>query len=109
GAATLAHGLLELTCIVVAGAAGLSLGRAMLRPGNLTRRESLATEAKDALAIAAGTAPWLVIAGLVEGYVSRVGLPLTPTAVIGVSLAVVYWSLVAVRGRRSQASAALGA
>lgn len=101
GEATLAHGILELSCIVVAGAAGLSLGRAMLRPGNRTRREALATEARDALLLAAGTAPWLVIAGLVEGYVSRVGMALGPTVVVGVILGGVFWGLVLLRGRRA--------
>lgn len=99
GEAVLAHGILELSCIVVAGAAGMSLGKAMLRPGRLSRRESLATEARPALLIAAGTAPWLVLAGLVEGYASRVGLRLVPTALIGVVLGGLYWGLVMWRGR----------
>lgn len=107
GEATLAHGILELSCIVVSGAAGLSLGRAMLRPGHLTRRESLSVEARDALLIAAGTAPWLVVAGLVEGYVSRVGLSLLPTAIMGVALGSTFWGLVWWRGRASEASPAL--
>lgn len=98
GEATLAHGLLELSCIVVAGGAGLSLGRSMLRPGHLTRTESLTKEAVAALRLAGGTAPWLVGAGLVEGYASRVGLSLVPTAVIGVVAAGVFWGLVVVRG-----------
>lgn len=100
GEATLAHGILELSCIVIAGAAGLSLGRAMLRPGHRTRMESMAIEGRDSLLIAAGTAPWLVVAGLVEGYASRVGMSLVPTAVIGVVLGGVFWALFWWRGRR---------
>lgn len=106
GEATLAHGILELSCIVVAGAAGLSLGRSMLKPGRLTRTESLAIEARSSLFIAAGTAPWLVVAGIVEGYASRVGLTLVPTAVIGVVLGGVFWGLYLWRG--SQTGPALG-
>lgn len=111
GEATLAHGILELSCIVVAGGAGLSLGRAMLRPGRRTRREAMAYEARRSLLIAAGTAPWLVLAGLVEGYASRVGMALVPTAVIGVALGGAFWGLAAWRGRpqRSEAGPALGA
>lgn len=115
GEATLAHGILEFSCIVVAGAAGLSLGRAMLRPGRKTRMEAMVDEAKDALLIAAGTAPWLVVAGIVEGYASRVGLSLLPTAIIGIALGVVFWGLVVWRGRQprtatsgSQPGASLG-
>ncbi len=99
GEATLAHGILELSCIVVAGAAGLSFGRAMLRPGNLRRTEAMSREASQALLIAAGTAPWLVVAGLVEGYASRIGLSLFPTAVMGVVLGGSFWGLLWGRGR----------
>lgn len=110
GEATLAHGVLELSCIVVAGGAGLSLGRAILRPGTRTRREALAAEGKLSLLIAAGTAPWLVLAGVVEGYASRVGMPLIPTAVIGILLGGGFWALVWWRGRGagSEPSASLG-
>lgn len=99
GEATLAHGVLELSCIAVAGAAGLSLGRAMLRPGHRTRTEAMSHEARHSLLLAAGTAPWLVLAGLVEGYVSRVGLSLAPTLVVGLVLGGVFWGLVVGRGR----------
>lgn len=111
GEATLAHGILELSCIVVAGGAGLSLGRAMLRPGHRTRREAMAEEARQSLLIAAGTAPWLVVAGLVEGYASRVGMPLLPTVIIGLVLGGVFWALLWWRGRPagSQPGPALGA
>jgi uncharacterized membrane protein SpoIIM required for sporulation len=99
GEATLAHGILELSCIVVAGAAGLSLGRAMLRPGRRTRTEAMAEEGRHALLLAGGTAPWLVLAGAVEGYASRVGWPLLPTALIGVVLGGLFWGAVVWRGR----------
>lgn len=110
GEATLAHGILELSCIVVAGGAGLSLGRAMLRPGHLTRREAMAREGRRSLLIAAGTAPWLVVAGLVEGYASRIGLPFLPTALIGIVLGGIFWGLMWWRGRTpdSETGPALG-
>lgn len=104
GEATLAHGILEMSCIVVAGAAGFSLGKAMLRPGPLTRLESLTAEARPALLLAAGTAPWLVVAGLVEGYASRVGLSLWATAAIGVPLGAAFWGLLLWRGRLTSPS-----
>ena len=99
GEATLAHGILELSCIVVAGAAGLSLGRAMLRPGRRSRMEALSEEGRHALLLAGGTAPWLVVAGAVEGYASRVGWPLLPTALIGIVLGGLFWGAVVWRGR----------
>jgi len=97
-AAVAAHGVLELTCIVIGAGAGLSLARAMLRPGHLTRRAALAAEAVPAFVIAAATAPWLILAGLVEGYVSRVGLGPVPTTIIGLALGSVFWGLYLWRG-----------
>lgn len=98
-AAIAAHGVLELSCIVVGGAAGLAVGKALLRPGKLTRMQALAGEVPSALRIAAGTAPWLILAGFVEGYGSRVGLGWEPTLVIGLVIGAVYWGLFGWRSR----------
>ncbi|MGA7271998.1 MAG: hypothetical protein WB239_13085, partial [Acidimicrobiia bacterium] len=62
-------------------------------------------EARPALLIAAGTAPWLVLAGLVEGYASRVGLSLWATAAIGLPLGTVFWALLFWRGRPGRLTA----
>lgn len=101
-AALAAHGVLELTCIVVGGAGGLSLGWAMLRPRKQTRRQALMTEASDAFRIAGGTLPWLVLAGLIEGYVSRVGLGPVPTTIVGVLVGGTFWALLLWRGHGSE-------
>jgi uncharacterized membrane protein SpoIIM required for sporulation/uncharacterized RDD family membrane protein YckC len=66
----LPHGVLELTAIVVAGAAGLLLGRAIVTPGRRTRGRALREDGRQALALVAGAAFLLVVAGLVEGFVS---------------------------------------
>ena len=95
------HGILEFSCVVVAAAAGLRVGWALIEPGRRGRAEALATEARRAVEIVLGTVPWLVLTGLVEGYVSRTGLPLEVVAPVGVGLGVLYWSLVLVRGRPS--------
>lgn len=94
-----AHGVLELSCIVVAGAAGLRLGWALVEPGLKTRGESLREEAQRAVAIALGTAPWLVVAGLVEGFVTPSGLGLATVTAVGFGLALLYWTLVWRLGR----------
>lgn len=105
GAAVLAHGVLELSCIVVGAGAGFSLGRAMLRPGQATRRAALRNEAVPALVIAGATLPWLVAAGLVEGFVSRIGLGTLPTAVVGLTLGAAFWGLFYWRGWLPQSRA----
>ena len=97
--ALVGHGILELSCIVVAGAAGLSLGRSILRPGRVTRRRSLTVEAGASVQIVLGTAPWLVLAGLLEGFLSRVGLGPIPVTLVGVLVGGAFWGLVWWRGR----------
>jgi len=64
------HGYLELTCIVIAGAAGLMLGDALLRPDLLLRREALARASRRAVELTVGAAPVLIVAGLIEGFIS---------------------------------------
>jgi uncharacterized membrane protein SpoIIM required for sporulation len=95
-----AHGVLELSCIVVAAAAGLQMGWALVSPGPLTRPAALAAQARPAMAVVLGTAPWLVVAGLVEGYVSPAGWGGAGPYVVGLALGLAFWSLIALRGRR---------
>src|SRR5262249_41111791 len=58
-----AHGVLELSCVVVASAAGLRMGWALVSPGHRRLGVALAAEARVAVEIVLGTAPWLVLAG----------------------------------------------
>jgi uncharacterized membrane protein SpoIIM required for sporulation len=94
-----AHGLLELSCIVVAGAAGLWMGWALVEPGRLTRATALGRRAREAIKIVLGTAPWLVVAGLIEGFLTPAGLGLAAVLAIGIAAAGAYWSLVLALGR----------
>jgi uncharacterized membrane protein SpoIIM required for sporulation len=93
-----AHGVLELSCIAVAGAAGLRMAWAVIDPGRRTRGAALREETRRSVEIALGTALWLVLAGLVEGFVTPAGFGLAANAVIGLTLGAVYWALVIVRG-----------
>jgi uncharacterized membrane protein SpoIIM required for sporulation len=72
------HGVLELPAIFIAGGAGLLLGRAILFPGVLPRRESLAEAGGEAIRLLLGVVPLLVVAGLIEGFVSPT--PMSPAA-----------------------------
>jgi uncharacterized membrane protein SpoIIM required for sporulation len=92
------HGLLELSCIVVSAAAGLRLGEAILRPGRRRRGDALVDEARGAVETVLGTAPWLVLAGFVEGFVSPRGIGAAGAVAVGALLAAVYWALVVTRG-----------
>jgi uncharacterized membrane protein SpoIIM required for sporulation len=100
-----AHGVLELSCIAVAGAAGLRLGAAVVDPGHLPRRVSLQHEARRTVLIAAGTAPWLVVAGIVEGNRARLAeAGLGAVVGVGVALGAAYWGLVIWRGSSPRTS-----
>ncbi len=93
------HGVLELSCIAVCAAAGLRLGWAPLRPGRRRRVDALVAEARPAVLMLLGTLPWLVLAGIVEGFITPAGLGLGPALVIGLSLGALFWGLAWWRGR----------
>lgn len=64
------HGSLELPAILIAGAAGLRLGRAMVFPGGLRWKDSVAQGGIEASKLVSGTIPMLVVAGCLEGFFS---------------------------------------
>lgn len=71
----LPHGVIELTAICIAGGAGLWMGSAILLPGRRTRREVLVTRGREAVSLIGGTAIMLLVAGLIEGFISPSDLP----------------------------------
>jgi uncharacterized membrane protein SpoIIM required for sporulation len=93
-----AHGVLELSLIVVAGAAGMRLGWAIVEPGRGTRTAALVAEGRRSVAIILGTVPWFVVAGLVEGFVTPEGIGASGAVAFGAILAAPYWALLVWRG-----------
>ncbi|MCS6940162.1 MAG: stage II sporulation protein M [Roseiflexaceae bacterium] len=71
-----AHGVIELSVIIIAGGAGLQLGWAVARPGLLSRRAALALAARRAVRLLLGCALLLIVAGVIEGFISPSDLPL---------------------------------
>ncbi len=65
-----AHGVLELPAIFIAGGAGLRIAGGLLFPGYLPRRESLVRAGAEAVQLLLGSIPILVIAGIIEAFVS---------------------------------------
>ena len=65
-----AHGVIELSCIFMAGGAGLLIGSAMIMPGDLSRGEAIKKNGKEAVRLMMGVATLLIIAGLIEGFIS---------------------------------------
>jgi uncharacterized membrane protein SpoIIM required for sporulation len=64
------HGVVELSCIFIAGGAGLLIGSAMIMPGDLTRADALKTRGMEAVRLMIGVAILLVVAGTIEGFIS---------------------------------------
>jgi uncharacterized membrane protein SpoIIM required for sporulation len=69
----LPHGVLELFCIFVCGAAGLIIGKSIINPGVYSRKDSLIKGGKTAVYLACGTIPLFIIAGIIEGYYTPSG------------------------------------
>jgi uncharacterized membrane protein SpoIIM required for sporulation len=64
------HGVIELTAIFIAGASGLMMGWAIVQPGLLKRGDALMLAARKAVKLVIGCVPLLIIAGLIEGFIS---------------------------------------
>lgn len=65
------HGTLEISSIIVAGAAGLCLGSGLLFPGTYGRLTAFRRGAARGLKIVVGTVPLFVVAGFIEGFITR--------------------------------------
>jgi uncharacterized membrane protein SpoIIM required for sporulation len=65
------HGTLEISALIVAGAAGLALGNGWLFPGTYGRMESFRRGARRGLKIIVGTVPVFVCAAFIEGFLTR--------------------------------------
>jgi uncharacterized membrane protein SpoIIM required for sporulation len=100
-----AHGALELPAIFIAGGAGLRIATALLFPGPYSRKDSLLTGGAQAVRLMVGTIPMLIVAGIVEGFISPSAIAAPVKFALGGSLfflLVLYLS----SGRRQPARAA---
>ena len=70
------HGTLEISAIIIAGAAGIIMGNGLLFPGTYSRLQSFQRAAKKGLKISIGLVPIFIAAGFLEGFVTRMtGMP----------------------------------
>lgn len=95
------HGLLELSCIALAGGAGLAIAGALIHPGRRTRAEAIGVLRPTLAMSVAGFSAFLVVAGLTEGFITPWFLPTPLALAVGVVLAGGFWTAVVVRGRPS--------
>jgi uncharacterized membrane protein SpoIIM required for sporulation len=65
------HGTIEISVIIIAGCAGLVVGKSILFPQTYTRLTSFVQGIKNGLKIVLSTIPFFIIAGFLEGFVTR--------------------------------------
>jgi uncharacterized membrane protein SpoIIM required for sporulation len=94
----LPHGLLELTAIFVAGAAGLKIFWAWVAPGPRTRGRAIAHEARALVTVAIGLVGVLAVAGLIEAFVTPSSLPPAVRIAIGALALAAFWTYTLVLG-----------
>ncbi|WDH79838.1 stage II sporulation protein M [Microbacterium esteraromaticum] len=97
----LPHGLLELTAIFVAAAAGLHVFWAWAVPGPRSRGRALASEGRALATVAMGLIFVLLLSGLVEGFITGSALPWPVKIGIGALALAVFLVYMLVIGRRA--------
>jgi uncharacterized membrane protein SpoIIM required for sporulation len=65
------HGTIELSSIVIAAAAGFTMGNSLIFPGTYARLESFKRGASKGLKIVIGLVPFFIIAGFIESFITR--------------------------------------
>jgi len=97
------HGSLELPAIVLAGAGGLVLAGALISPGDLPRRTALKEVAPDAMKLVLGAIPLLIIAGIIESFLTPTDLDPALKLIFGVLATILMLAYIVLPGRRSSA------
>lgn len=97
----LPHGLLELSAVIIAGAAGMTLGWALVSPGERTRSESFTEAARRSVVVILGLMVAFITAGIIEGFVTPSGLPTAARVGIGASVELAFIAYVVSFGRRA--------
>ena len=100
------HGVLELPAIFIAGGAGLMIARGLLFPGVLTRRDALVQSGALAVRLLLGVIPMLVVAGVIEGFLSPSRLPLFTKLFFAAVMAALLVSYLLSRPKRATAGSA---
>lgn len=105
----LPHGVTEIGAIILCGGIGLMLGQAVVRPGKLSRTQSLLDAGREAARIAAGVGLMLVAAAIIESYVRQSHWS-TETRLLFAAGTAVFWTLYIAHGfyreRQAQFAAA---
>jgi len=102
------HGLLELTAVFVAAAAGMRLGWSVISPGNRPRTQVLAEQGRAVVSVAVGLTVVLLVSGLIEAMVTPSPLPTFMRIAIGVLAEVAFLAYIVHFGRKAVAAGESG-
>jgi uncharacterized membrane protein SpoIIM required for sporulation len=95
------HGLIELTAVFIAGGAGLKLGWTLIDPGSRSRADALAQEGRAVISVAMGLVVVLMVAGIIEAFVTPSPLPTWARIAIGVVVEILFLFAMYRLGRRA--------
>ena len=104
----LPHGLLELTAVIIAGAAGLRLGWSLIDPGDRPRRVALSEEGRRAVVLVLGLVATFTVAGSIEGFVTGSPLPTVFRVGLGVAVETAFVLYIITQGRAAVARGVTG-
>ncbi len=94
------HGVIELSMIFFAGGAGLMIGWAIIHPGYLRRSDAVRLAARDALTLVLGCGVFLVLAGIIEGFISpNESIPVAVKWLVGIGSGVLLYGYLFLAGR----------
>lgn len=99
-----AHGVVELSCIFIAGGAGLLIGSAILMPGDLTRGDALRIRGMEAVRLMMGVALLLVMTGIIEGFISPQPIDPRIKYSIGAITGIALYSYLTLAGHETKSS-----
>lgn len=102
------HGLLELTAVFLAAAAGMRLGWSVVAPGDRPRGQVLAERGRAVVSVAVGLVVVLLASGLIEALVTPSDLPTFVRIAIGGAAEVLFLTYVIHFGRKASAAGETG-
>jgi uncharacterized membrane protein SpoIIM required for sporulation len=105
----LPHGMLELTSVFIAGAAGLRLGWTLIDPGDRPRLTALAEEGRRTVVIVVGLILTFAVAGAIEGFVTGRPWPTALRVGIGGLVEIAFLAYALTLGRGAAARGLTGA
>lgn len=101
GSFVIGHGVIEISTVFFCSGAGMMIGYALIDPGDMTRMAALKKKGIEAVKIVIGAACFLVVAGLIEGFISPSTLPAGFKVAIGVTSGILLYSYLFLVGRKA--------